>query len=309
MRSANLLGDLNQIANEAELWFTGMDFRFLLDSRRKLLSIGYMVESGELHSACYDLLASEARIATFIGIAKGEVPQDVWFRLGRTHVPTGDGPTLVSWAGTMFEYLMPAIWMRSYRDTLLQRSMETAVKTQKAYAAKNEVPWGISESGFYELNDAGAYGYRFFGVPELAMQRSEIQRLVVAPYASAMALSIDGAAALKNLRRVVNRGWFGDYGFYEAADFGPTASPSPRCRLVRSWMAHHEGMILLSTANFLCGDVVQQWFHQDVYVQATELLLQERLVLRHVSPAWQIKPPARPERTPAVPERQLALES
>lgn len=309
LQTANLICALNQIAGDAESWFTGMDFSFLLNRRRKMLSIGYLVDTGELHTACYDLLASEARIAVFVGIAKGDLPQEVWFRLGRTHVPTGGGPTLVSWAGTMFEYLLPAIWLRSYPDTLLQRSMERAVKMHQAYVARKGVPWGMSESGYSELNEDGSYGYRFFGVPELAMQRTETQRLVIAPYGTAMALSVDPTAALKNLRRMVNRGWFGDYGFYEAADFGPSGSSARRCRVVRSWMAHHQGMTLVAVANFLCRDVVPQWLHRDVYVQATELLLQERIVVRRVRPAWHIKPPVKGSRMYAIPGSQFALES
>lgn len=308
-RVTQLLRGLDQISEQAEQRFRAMDFRFLMDRRRKLLSIGFVADKNELHPACYDLLASESRIAVFVGIAKGDLPQEVWFRLGRTHVPTGGGPTLVSWAGTMFEYLMPALWLTSYPDTLLQRSMERAVTVHQAYAAKKGVPWGISESGYSEQNEDGSYGYRFFGVPELAMQRTESQRLVIAPYATAMALPIDPMAALQNLRRIVNRGWFGDYGFYEAADFGPanTAS-SRRCRVVRSWMAHHQGMTLLAMTNFLCGDVMAKWVRRDVHVQATELLLQERVIVRHVRPAWHIKPPVKASRITALPGSELALE-
>jgi hypothetical protein len=179
----------------------------------------------------------------------------------------------------MFEYLMPAIWTGSYRDSVLLCSMERAVAEQQSYAAKKGVPWGISESSFSDLNEEGVYGYRFFGVPDLAMQSSESERVVIAPYATAMALSVDPTAALRNLRVMINHGWFGQYGFYESADFGPAEAQFRSARLVKSWMAHHQGMILLSMANFLRGDIVQKWFHSDVYVQATDLLLQERMAV------------------------------
>lgn len=287
---SSLVQALHSIADDAGRWFDEMDFSFLLDSRRKMLSIGYYVDSEKLHDACYDLLASEARMATFISLAKGDIPNDVWFRLGRTHVATQCGPTLASWSGSMFEYLMPAIWMNSYKETLLQNSMQRAVQAQKAYADEMKIPWGISESGYSELAGDGEYHYRAFGLPELAMQTGEEHRLVIAPYATAIALAVDSSAAVNNLRAMSARGWFGKYGFYEAADFGLSDScQRSQPELVRSWMAHHQGMSLLSMGNFLCGDVVRRWFHRDVHVQATEMFLQERMVLSHVKRARQIK--------------------
>lgn len=289
-RVERLTNDLRSIANDAGRRFDEMDFSFLLDTRRKILSIGYYLDSGKLHGACYDLLASEARMATFISLAKDDIPKDVWFRLGRAHVPTPCGPALASWSGSMFEYLMPAIWMESYKETLLQNSMHRAVEAQRAYAAEERIPWGISESGYCELADSGEYHYRAFGIPELAMQTEEDHRLVIAPYATVIALAVSPDAAIENLRTMARRGWFGKYGFYEAADFGLTEGYQ-RVKLVRSWMAHHQGMSLLSMANFLCSNVVRRWFHSDVHVQAAELLLQERMVLHHVTEAQHIKPP------------------
>jgi hypothetical protein len=307
-RSGSLARDLRMIAAKVERWVVEMDFRFLLDQRRKLLSVGYHLNTRTLEPACYDLLASEARIAAFIAIGKGDVPQDTWFRLGRVHVsPRGGLPTLISWAGTMFEYLMPAIWMRSQYDTLLRQSMQGAVRAQKAYAAARQVPWGISEAGLSELDDAGMYGYAAMGVPELGLRDGVPERLVVAPYASAMALAVAPADTLDNLRRMADLGWLRAYGFYEAADFGATENfraddPS----LVRAWMAHHQGMILLSIGNFLCGNIVQQWFHGDAQVRATELLLHERPILQHASPVRR-RPPARPIRFPQRSGDELAL--
>ncbi|MGA2961913.1 MAG: glucoamylase family protein [Candidatus Korobacteraceae bacterium] len=280
--STRLISELQSLAEDAGGWFSGMDFAFLLDRRRKLLSIGFDVESGTLHQACYDLLASESRIATFVAIAKGDVPQEIWFQLGRGYVLAGGQPILASWTGTMFEYLMPAIWMRSYPDTLLRRSAEGAVRVQQLYAARKGVPWGISESAYNCFDESGNYGYRAFGIPQLALQKEDSKTLAVAPYASILAVGFDSEAALANLRWMMKRGWLGAYGFYEAADFTRVRGRSRwrRFELVKSWMAHHEGMSLLSIANVLENGVVQRWFHGDPRVQSTELLLHERPIVK-----------------------------
>ena len=281
-----LIADLKRIALQSETLIREMDFGFLLDKRRKLLSIGSDAESGKVHAACYDLLASEARIASFLSVAKGEIPQESWFRMGRSHVVDHGRPLLISWTGTMFEYLMPGLWMRAYPGTMLERSREAAVHAQQLYADEHGIPWGISESGYAVIEENGNYSYRAFGVPHLAVNQEEAPRLVVAPYATMLALDIDPAAAIKNLRWMAKKGWLGSYGFYEAADFSPEVRPSRRQRyeLVRSWMVHHQGMSLLAIANFLENGVVQSWFHQDARVQATELLLQERPVSRVPGP-------------------------
>jgi hypothetical protein len=303
--SRRLVNDLRALATDTEQWVAGMDFRFLLDKRRNLLSIGYEVDQERLHPACYDLLASEARIATFVAIAKGDIPQDVWFRMGRSHVPTFAGPALVSWAGSMFEYLMPAIWMASYRGTLLPVSMERAVRVQQRYGVQRGIPWGISESAYCELDEGNGYRYRAFGIPQLALQleEEEADRVVVAPYATALALAVFPAASIKNMRRMAKHGWLGPYGFYEAVDFTPAHSG----RFVKSWMAHHQGMSLLSVANLICGDAVRKWFHNDVRVEATELLLQERPVLRRVRKVWRLRPPELPKRAVGTDKDKLAL--
>jgi hypothetical protein len=307
-RSGSLAHDLRTIAAEAERWVGEMDFGFLLEQRRKLLSVGYHLSTRTLDAACYDLLASEARIAAFIAIGKGDVPQDIWFRMGRAQVsPRGGLPTLISWAGTMFEYLMPAIYMRSQDDTLLRQSMQGAVRAQKAYGVARQIPWGISEAGYSEVDDGGMYRYAAMGVPELALRDHVPERLVIAPYASAMALAVAPADALNNLRRMAELGWLRTYGFYEAADFG--AAENSRAydpSLVKAWMAHHQGMILLSIGNFLCGNIVQQWFHGDAQVRATEMLLHERPILQDVSPVRR-RPPAKPIRFPQRSGDELAL--
>ncbi|MGC2112527.1 MAG: glucoamylase family protein [Candidatus Korobacteraceae bacterium] len=277
--SLRLVEELRSLASQCERLVREMDFAFLLDRRRKLLSIGCDAETGKVHAACYDLLASEARIAAFIAIAKGDIPQESWFQMSRSHVVVDGLPVLISWTGTMFEYLMPSLWMRSYPDTLLERSKEVAVLAQQQYADDKHIPWGISECAYAKLEDQGVYGYRAFGVPHLALQQDE-ERLVVAPYATMLALMIDPAQAIRNLRWMSKKGWFGTYGYYEAADFTRDVRPSRRQRfaLVRSWMVHHQGMALLSIANLLQDGVVQRWFRRDARVKATELLSQERPV-------------------------------
>jgi len=272
-----LIEQLRSIAAQCQRLVREMDFGFLLDRRRKLLSIGCDAESGKVHAACYDLLASEARIAAFLAIAKDEIPQESWFLLSRSHVLAYGRPVLMSWTGTMFEYLMPGLWMPSYPQTMLEDSKEAAVLAQQIYAESKRIPWGISECAYAKIEENGAYSYRAFGVPQLALQQDE-DRLVVAPYATMLALAIDPAEAIHNLRWMTRKGWFGRFGYYESADFTPDVRPSRfrRFALVRSWMVHHQGMSLLALANFLKDGIVQQWFRRDARVQATELLLQER---------------------------------
>jgi len=275
-----LTDDLREVAAEARRFANDMDFRFLLNRRRKLLSVGYDVDLQELHSACYDLLATESRTAVFAAIAKEDIPQESWFMLGRAHTLDKGRPVLLSWTGTMFEYLMPALWMRNYPNTLLDRSRQTVVRSQQAYTAAKRIPWGISESAHAATDPAGNYQYYAFGLPQLSLRSGELNKLVISPYSTFLALHVDAPAAVKNLRRMTHDGWFGPYGYYESADYSASSRRSwrPHCELVRAWMAHHQGMILLSIANFLHDGVVQRWFHSDPRVQATELLLHEKPV-------------------------------
>lgn len=182
----------------------------------------------------------------------------------------------------MFEYLMPALWMRSYANTLLDRTQIAVVRSQQAYAANRGVPWGISESAYFKLDEAGNYQYRAFGLPHLALMRQETKTLVISPYSTFLALDVDRPASIENLRRMEGLGWFGAYGFYESVDYTVFRSRFrwARYEVVRSWMAHHQGMSLLSLANLLCDRAVQCWFHSDRRVQATELLLHEKPVAR-----------------------------
>ncbi len=282
MNASRLVDDMRTISTQAGKLADDMDFGFLLNRHRKLMSVGFDVESGQLHPACYDLLATESRTALFAAIAKDDIPQESWFLVGRAHTLAEGRPVLVSWTGTLFEYLMPAIWMRSFSNTLLERSRAAAVRCQQAYARRKGVPWGISESAYFKLDEAGNYQYHAFGLPHLAMQKSEMNPLVISPYSTFLSLSVDASAALRNLHRMAGMGWFGSYGFYEAADYTGSArrfwQGQPRYQLVPCWMAHHQGMSLLSIANFLQDGVVQRWFHAERRVQATELLLHEKPV-------------------------------
>jgi hypothetical protein len=279
-RALRLIEDLRQTSQQANNVASAMDFTFLLNKDRLLLSVGFDAQTEELQPYCYDLLATEPRTAVFIAIAKEDIPQDCWFRLSRPYTSDHGRPVLLSWTGTMFEYLMPSIWMHSYPNTLLDRASVAAVRSQQAYAASKGVPWGISESACSKINEAGDYHYEAFGVPNLALKKNDSEALVVSPYSTFLALSVDPQGALRNLQRMHSHGWFGLYGFYEAADYTGSGRGvrGPRCQLVRSWMVHHQGMSMLALANFLCENVVQRWFHSDRRVQATELLLQEKPV-------------------------------
>jgi hypothetical protein len=275
-----LIQDLRQTSEQARDLANAMDFTFLLDDQRLLLSVGFDAQSEELQPYCYDLLATEPRTAVFVAIAKEDIPQDCWFRLDRPFTNDHGRPVLLSWTGTMFEYLMPSIWMHSYPNTLLDRASVAAVRSQQEYAESKGILWGISESACARRNEAGDYHYEAFGVPSLARKKSDTEPMIVSPYSTFLALSVDREAALANLREMEAMGWFGAYGFYEAADYSRarTRFRGARYELVRSWMVHHQGMSLLSLGNFLCDSVVQRWFHSDRRVQATELLLQEKPV-------------------------------
>jgi len=271
-----LIETLRSIAAEAGELAEAMDFAFLLNPRRKLMSVGFNVETQKLEPACYDLLATESRTAVFAAVAKEDVLQESWFRMGRTHTLANGNPVLRSWTGTMFEYLMPTLWMRSYANTLLDRSRIAVVDFQQTYGNRKGVPWGISESAYYKLDESGNYQYHAFGVPQLAMMKGELNLLVISPYSTFLGLTVNATEALRNLHRMDRLGWFGPYGFYEAIDFGPTDKVRRSGQVVRSWMAHHQGMSILALANFLCDNVVQRWFHSNRRVQATELLLHEK---------------------------------
>ncbi len=269
-----LIEQLAQQAGERAM----MDYRFLYDSARDLLAIGYNVDARRLDAGYYDLLASEARLASFVGIAQGQLPQDNWFALGRLLTTVGGEPVLLSWTGSMFEYLMPNLVMPGYEGTLLDQTCRAAVARQIEYGNQQHVPWGISESGYNTVDAHFTYQYRAFGVPGLGLKRGLGDDVVIAPYASALALMIAPAAATKNLQRLAQDGAKGRYGMYEAIDFTPARlQVGQSSALVRSFMAHHQGMSLLALAYTLLERPMQRRFGSDPQFQATQLLLQERV--------------------------------
>jgi cyclic beta-1,2-glucan synthetase len=263
--------------------FADFDYDLLYDRTRHLLSIGYSVTDHRLDASYYDLLASEARLASFIAIAQDKLPQEHWFSLGRQLTTSRGRPALLSWSGSMFEYLMPLLVMPTYDGTLLDETYRAVVERQIEYGRDRGVPWGVSESGYNKIDGHLDYQYRAFGVPGLGFKRGLANDLVVAPYASALALMVDPNAACANLRELKRGEQLGPYGFYEAVDYTATRVPSEQERVVvRSYMAHHQGMTLLSIAYALLGRPMQRRFASTPSFRATELLLQERVPRAHV---------------------------
>lgn len=270
-------GTLRDLAERAGAMAT-MDYGFLYDPARDLLAIGYNVDEHRRDSGHYDLLASEVRLASFVAIAQGQIPQESWFALGRLLSVADGKAVLLSWSGSMFEYLMPMLVMPSYENTLLDQTMHGAVERQIHYGRQRSVPWGISESGYNTTDAQLNYQYRAFGVPGLGLKRGLAEDLVVAPYATVMALMVDPKAAVQNLLRLAADGFAGTYGYFEAIDYTPSRLPRGETRaLVRSYMVHHQGMSLLSLAHVLLGQPMQRRFESDPQLQATLLLLQERI--------------------------------
>ncbi|WP_340103706.1 GH36-type glycosyl hydrolase domain-containing protein [Rhodohalobacter sp. 8-1] len=255
-----------------------MDFSILYLNKRGLFSIGYNVEKSQLDEGTYDLLASEARIASYIAIAKGDIPAEHWFRLSRRLTSLNQNEILLSWSGTMFEYLMPLLFMKTYPDTLLNHTDENVVRWQREYGKKRKRPWGFSESAYYFLNIEMHYQYRAFGAPGLGLRRGLTEDYVVAPYASMLSLMVDPEASLKNLKRLEELGGLGRYGFYDAIDYTPAhMTKDTECKWVQTYMVHHHGMSLLSIENVLNNEEVQKSFHSDPRVRGCELILQEKV--------------------------------
>ncbi|MEO8274973.1 MAG: glucoamylase family protein [Thermoanaerobaculia bacterium] len=282
--------ELPELASRAGRFVEEMHFAFLFDTELGLFSIGYRLAEtetpGRLDASYFDLLATEARLASFLAIARGEVPQSHWFQLGRRVTSIDGSPTLLSWSATMFEYLMPMLLMKSYPQTLLDRSCKMAVSAQRAFGTERGVPWGVSESSYSAVDRFGNYQYKAFGIPVLGLKRGLGEELVVAPYATALAAMVDPVEAVRNLRRLERLGLLGKYGFYEAIDYSRRSVPdgesdgraaSDRGEIIRSYMAHHQGMTLIALANALLGQPMVERFHADPRIRATELLLQERI--------------------------------
>ena len=269
---------MSDIATRSESFAFDMDFRFLFDREQRLFHIGYNASSHQIDSNHYDLFATEARLASYFAIAKRDVPYEHWSFLGRPLARLAGGLCLISWNGSMFEYLMPALSLRSVPGTLLGESERTAVEAQRRYGVSQGIPWGISESAFALLDLDQNYRYRAFGVPYLGLRREQTRDLVVAPYATALALAVRPHLATRHLRELERLGLVGQYGFIEAADFTPQRVPegSPYSP-VRTYMAHHQGMTLAAIGNALTDNALVRRFSADRRMRAMELLLQERV--------------------------------
>jgi cyclic beta-1,2-glucan synthetase len=277
---ANLDAELNGLTRAAESLVESMDFRLLYDEVDHLFFIGFNLSSNRPDPHHYDLLASEARLASFIAIATHQVPAEHWFALGRPMTRQAGSDVLLSWGGTLFEYLMPPLLMGSQEGTLLSESQYAAVAAQIDYGERRGIPWGISESGFAAVSVDQHYQYRAFGVPGLGLRRGLAEDLVVAPYATGLALPLYPHAATRNFERLNDLSMIGDYGFYEAVDFTPERlTSSVHHSIVRSYMAHHQGMILSALDNFLCDAPLPRRFHTDRRVESADLLLHERVPL------------------------------
>ncbi|MEX2344466.1 MAG: glucoamylase family protein [Balneolaceae bacterium] len=266
------------IIKTCQRFFNDMDFSFLYLKERSLFTIGFNLEKSQYDKSTYDLLASEARIASYIAIAKGDVPHEHWFRLSRRLTRLDKNEILLSWSGTMFEYLMPLLFLKSYPNTLLANTYHNVVKWQTDYALKRGWPWGFSESAYGFLNIELHYQYRAFGAPGLGLKRGLADEYVVAPYASMLSLMLDPKSALSNLKNIEGYGGLGMIGFYDALDFSSSRLQEKEThKVVKTYMAHHHGMSLIAIENTLNGDFIQQIFHSDPQIKSCDLLLQEQI--------------------------------
>ncbi|HET9914177.1 MAG TPA: glucoamylase family protein [Anaerolineales bacterium] len=276
--AVSLLDNFSALASRAETFIQSMPFGFLYDPQRHVFHIGYNVESGQLDANYYDLMASEARIASLIAIARGDVPQNHWLYLARPLTEFNGVRCLLSWSGTMFEYLMPSLFMESYPGTLIDQSCRVAIEQHIQYAAERELPWGTSEASYYNFDAVQVYQYRAFGIPSLGYKRGLTNDLVIAPYASILALPFMPQAVMQNLARLESLRMWGLYGLYESVDFTAERLKTGETHaVIRSFMAHHQGMILLSLNNYLFDKRMVRRFHADPRIESVDLLLQEQV--------------------------------
>ena len=275
-RARERMQELESLAAQGDL-MAGMDFSYLFNEERELFCTGFNATERRCDPGYFDLLASEARLCSFVAIALGQVPQDHWFSLGRLLVASSGEPVLVSWSGSMFEYLMPLLVMPSYENTLLDHTCRAAVRQQVEYGHLRGVPWGISESGYNRTDADLNYQYRAFGVPGLGLKRGLAEDTVIAPYAAVIALGLAPVEACENLQRLAGEGRAGAYGFYEAVDYTPARLPPGEASItIRSYMAHHQGMSIVALANLLRGNPMPRRFMACPLLKAADLLLQER---------------------------------
>jgi cyclic beta-1,2-glucan synthetase len=278
----------NRLVQSGRELSESIDMRFLYDPERRLFAIGYNASEGRVDSSYYDLLASEARLGSFVAIARGDAPVEHWFSMSRPYRSINRRRVLLSWTGSMFEYLLPLIFQHSYENSLLDRATSDAVTIHIAYGRRHLMPWGMSESAFGDLDINKTYQYKAFGVPSLGLKRGLGEEFVVAPYATLLAINKEPKASIRNLRRLAKLWLFNDYGYYEAIDFSrqPSREGEPGV-IVRAYMTHHQAMGFLSLTNFLHGNIIQRRFRADTRVRAVEPLLHERIPvlppLHHIS--------------------------
>ncbi|WP_159441959.1 glucoamylase family protein [Clostridium sp. Marseille-P2415] len=273
----SMIDRIQALSNKIDCILANVNFRFLFNEKRMLFHIGYHVSSRMLDDGCYDLMASESALTSFLAIAMGEVPLKHWYRLGRPLTIVGGNPCFVSWSGTMFEYLMPNLVFKEYEGSVYAQTSRAAVLQHMKFAKESEIPWGISESQYYRFDLNSNYQYKAFGVPKIRLQPVRKNSLVVAPYATMLALDIAEAECMKNLKRLKELGAFGDYGFYESVDFNVPNSVelTPYC-IVKSYMAHHQGMNLAAINNYLNEGILRERFHSEMMIKAAEVLLEEK---------------------------------
>ncbi len=273
-----LILKIENIISRIDILIEDTKFAPLYDNKKELFSIGYFVEDNKMVNSYYDLLASEARIASYIAICRGEVPKKHWYKLNRSLVLWDGYRCLASWTGTMFEYLMPILVMKNYKNTLLDESYKTAIRAQREYSSKKGLPWGISESGFFAFDVNLNYQYRAFGLPQLGFKRGLKEDLVISPYASILALNLDKDDAISNMKKLTEEKMEGQYGFYEAIDYTAKRLPVNMGKaIVKSYMTHHQGMIFLSINNYLNRDILIERFHRNPVMKCGEILLQEKI--------------------------------
>ena len=304
--AGEMLAQVEELRQSVRDLSASIDMGFLYNAENRLFSIGFNVSEGRLDHAYYDLLASEARLGSFVSIARGDVPVEHWFAMSRPYGAVRRRRALLSWTGTMFEYLMPLLFQRSYGNSLLDKSTREAVAIQISYGVKHRTPWGISECAFGDVDLTNTYQYQAFGVPELGLKRGLADKIVIAPYATLLAVSIAPRDSVRNLKRLAQLGLLGDYGYFEALDFSQQsgAGTEPGV-IVGAYMAHHQGMSFLALGNFLHDNSLQGYFHADPRVRSFEPLLHERIPnlppLHHISTRERVSSlPARSEVTPSV---------
>lgn len=274
--AGELAGKFRRVIAGIEGLIREADFAALYSRRRNLFSIGYSVDDEKLVDSYYDLLASEARLASFLAVVMRHVPAKHWGKKGRALVRANGAPALVSWSGTMFEYLMPMLLMKNYPNTLLAETTAAVISAQQRYGKLRNVPWGVSESGYYAFDYRLNYQYRAFGIPDLGLKRGLVDDMVVSPYSTLLALPFAPRAAIANIHRLLAEGMGGEYGLFEAIDYTPQRMPAKKEKaLVQSYFAHHQGMGLISLVNYLHDFVMVRRFHSDPHIRAGELLLQE----------------------------------